>query len=68
MALGHDRANLDHGVGGPQDPDVLWDADLLAAAAAGAGLDVVRAEQVRRPVDGEPRPALDVLLVAHRVG
>jgi len=68
VALGHDRANLDHGVGGPQDPDVLWDTDLLAAAAGGAGLDVVRVGQVRRPVDGEPRPALDVLLVAHRVG
>ena len=66
VLLGHDRANLDGGVGGPQDPDVLWDSDLLCTTAADAGLDLVRAEQVRRPVAGEPRPALDVLQVARR--
>jgi SAM-dependent methyltransferase len=67
VLLGHDVANLTDGVGGPQDADVLWDTAMLRAAAAGAGLEVERAEQVRRPVSGEPRPALDVLLVAGRV-
>ena len=66
VLLGHDVANLEDGVGGPQDADVLWDTAMLRAAATGAGLDVARAEQVRRPVSGEPRPALDVLLVAGR--
>jgi SAM-dependent methyltransferase len=67
VLLGHDLANLDGGVGGPQDPDVLWDSDLLRTAAADAGLDVLRSEQVRRVVAGEPRPALDVLQVARRL-
>jgi SAM-dependent methyltransferase len=66
VLLGHDVANLEHGVGGPQDADVLWDAAMLQAAAVGAGLEVSRAEQVRRAVSGESRPALDVLLVAGR--
>ena len=66
VLLGHDAANLTDGVGGPQDADVLWDTAMLRAAATGAGLEVARAEQVRRPVSGEPRPALDVLLVAGR--
>ena len=66
VLLGHDIANLDGGVGGPQDPDVLWDSDLLRTTATEAGLDVKRAEQVRRAVAGEPRPALDVLQVARR--
>jgi len=68
VTLGHDRANLEQGVGGPQDDDVLWDEPGLRSAAEGAGLEVVRAEQVRRPVDGEPRPALDVLQIAQRAG
>ena len=66
VLLGHDLANLEHGVGGPQDPDVLWDTAMLRAAAGAAGLDVVRADQFRRAVSGAPRPALDVLLVAAR--
>jgi len=68
VTLGHDRANLDQGVGGPQDPDVLWDAGLLGTVAAAAGLDVARLEPVHRPVEGADRPALDVLLVAVRSG
>jgi hypothetical protein len=64
VLLGHDVANLEDGVGGPQDVDVLWDTGLLREAAVGSGLEVVRAEQVRRAVDAEVRPALDVLQVA----
>jgi SAM-dependent methyltransferase len=66
VLLGHDAANLHGGTGGPQDPDVLWDVDLLREAAAGAGLEVVRAGQVRRDVKDAARPAIDVLLVARR--
>ncbi len=68
VTLGHDAANIDQGVGGPQDPDVLWDSAGLRAAADSTGLEVIRAEQVRRPVEGENRPALDVLQVARRTG
>ena len=66
VLLGHDAANLRHGTGGPQDADVLWDKGLLREAAAGADLDVLRADQVRREVEDAGRPAIDVLLVARR--
>jgi SAM-dependent methyltransferase len=66
VLLGHDAANLLHGTGGPQDADVLWDTDLLREAAAGAGLEVLRADQVRREVTNAERAAIDVLLVARR--
>lgn len=58
LLLGHDRANLDHGVGGPQDSDVLWDTDLLAEATDGFRYD--RLGQIRRETAGGT--ALDTLL------
>jgi SAM-dependent methyltransferase len=63
LALGHDMDNLHRGVGGPPDPAVLYDVDLLRDAAE--GLDVQRAEQVERTV-GEAT-AVDTLLLARRV-
>lgn len=66
LLVGHDRANLTDGVGGPQDPAVLHTVEEVSTALA--GLDVVRAEQVSRPVqvDGEPRFAIDTLVRATR--
>ncbi|MDA8368723.1 MAG: class I SAM-dependent methyltransferase [Nocardiopsaceae bacterium] len=76
VSIGHDRTNLDHGTGGPQDPAILHDAeqitaDLSAAATAeGIPLRVSRAERVRRPVtvEGRTETAIDTLVVAHRPG
>ena len=62
LVLGHDRDNLERGVGGPQDEDLLYDLDLLAAAAE--ELTVERLEQVDRTVGDAT--AVDTLLVAHR--
>lgn len=62
LALGHDRENLTRGRGGPQDPDVLYDVQLLGAAAA--GLDVARLEQVVRATPAGA--AVDTLLLARR--
>jgi 2-polyprenyl-3-methyl-5-hydroxy-6-metoxy-1,4-benzoquinol methylase len=62
MVIGHDRDNLEHGVGGPPDPNVLYDVELLRAAAT--GLEVQRAEQVDRQVGQEV--AIDTLLLARR--
>lgn len=62
LVLGHDRENLTRGFGGPQDPAVLYDVDMLGAAAH--DLKVERLEQVERPV-GE-HVAVDTLLVARR--
>ena len=67
LVVGHDLANLERGVGGPQDPDVLYTADRLRDAIAGAGLTVETAGERLRPVDGKDRPAVDVVLLAHRV-
>lgn len=67
FSIGHDRENLERGVGGPQDPAILHTAASLRSAAS--ALRVERCEQVLRPVateEGE-RHAIDTVLVAHRV-
>jgi SAM-dependent methyltransferase len=66
LLVAHDRANLVDGVGGPQDPDVLTTPDEVVEALP--GLDVQRAERIRRPVeiDGVTRYAVDTLVRARR--
>lgn len=64
LVIGHDRRNLDEGVGGPSDPDVLLDPEQVTAMVP--DLLVERAETVRRHVEGEDRPALDTLVRARR--
>ena len=54
MVVGHDRDNIEHGHGGPQDPDVLTTPDEQASLFTAAGLDVLRAERVYRSVTLEP--------------
>lgn len=66
LVVGHDRADLDRGVGGPQDPAVLHTPEQVVA-----DLDALtnrRAETTRRPVhvDGGTIDALDTLVVATR--
>ncbi|GAA3724853.1 SAM-dependent methyltransferase [Spinactinospora alkalitolerans] len=76
VSIGHDRGNLVHGVGGPQDADVLHDADEITAAVAAAAetadirLSVRRAGTVERAVEveGRERTAVDTLVVADRAG
>ncbi len=68
LVVGHDLTNLTDGYGGPQDPSVLFTPDDVAADLA--GLDVVKAERVCRPVttdDGEVE-AIDALVRAVRSG
>lgn len=62
LLLGHDRDNLVRGTGGPPDPDVLYDPELLRGAADGLLID--RCEQVERPVGD--RVAVDTLFLARR--
>jgi len=62
LVLGHDLANLDQGVGGPQDPDILYSVDRLAPVAELLAVD--RLEQVRRETPGGT--ALDALLWGRR--
>lgn len=64
VVVAHDRSNLVDGVGGPQDPDVLYGTADVAADLDGTGLTVTRSEQVRRPVGD--REAIDLLVTAER--
>jgi SAM-dependent methyltransferase len=66
LVIGHDLANLTQGVGGPQDPDVLYTPEAIAAELA--GLRILRAERVLRTVerDGGPATAVDTLVRAER--
>lgn len=49
--IGHDSSNIEHGHGGPQYPEVLWDvAEILEFLD---GMHIVEAEVVRRPVETE---------------
>jgi 2-polyprenyl-3-methyl-5-hydroxy-6-metoxy-1,4-benzoquinol methylase len=60
LVVGHDTENLTAGVGGPQDPTVLFSAADVVESIEGSGLVVERAEQVRRPVETD-RGTLDAL-------
>lgn len=51
--VGHDIANIEYGQGGPQDPDVLTDADTLHDILG--NLTKVKAELVKRRVSVEPQ-------------
>jgi ubiquinone/menaquinone biosynthesis C-methylase UbiE len=64
LVLGHDVANVEHGVGGPQEPSILHSVERLAPVAA--LLDVDRCEQVRRETPSGT--ALDTLLWGRRPG
>ena len=70
LVVGHHTANLAEGVGGPQDPAVLFTPqDVVADLAEEPGLIVAKAERVCRPVttsDGE-RTAIDALVRVRRV-
>jgi len=78
--IGHALRNLRDGVGGPRQPEVLWDPAELAAELRAAGFEVERCEEVLRPVEGEgaaagavegegePREAIDVRVEARRAG
>jgi SAM-dependent methyltransferase len=65
LVIGHDSTNIADGVGGPQDPAVLFTAADVVADLAGTDLVIERAEAVHRPVDGADRPAVDALVRAH---
>ncbi|MFE9657751.1 class I SAM-dependent methyltransferase [Micromonospora sp. NPDC006431] len=67
VVIGHDRANLSGGTGGPQDPAILLTPEAVVDGLA--GLRIQRAETARRPVptgDGGSVDALDTVVVATR--
>jgi SAM-dependent methyltransferase/predicted enzyme related to lactoylglutathione lyase len=66
LVVAHDARNLTEGYGGPTSPAVLYTADDVRADLE--GLEIERAELVRRPVETEAgeRIALDALVRARR--
>jgi 2-polyprenyl-3-methyl-5-hydroxy-6-metoxy-1,4-benzoquinol methylase len=46
--IGHDRSNIEHGTGGPQVPEILWDVREMTSWLD--GLTLIEAQVVRRPV------------------
>jgi SAM-dependent methyltransferase len=68
LVIAHERDNLEHGVGGPPDPDMLPTVTQVLAALEDTGLRIERAEQVRRPVEteGRTRDAIDLVVRAVR--
>ncbi len=68
VVIGHDWDNLEQGHGGPQHADVLYSTDEIVGVVA-EHLEVVRAEQVTRPIETEDgvREAIDNILIARRV-
>lgn len=65
LVVGHDRSNLAEGVGGPQNPDVLFTAGELASRLP-AGFAVERATAVRRG-RGTERAPINAILRARRL-
>jgi SAM-dependent methyltransferase len=66
FVIGHDLTNLTEGVGGPQDPGVLYTPEAVSAGLP--GLRVLRAERVHRTVERDegPATAVDTLVRAVR--
>lgn len=64
FVVAHDRTNVEHGYGGPSDPEVCYDLDRTVAALE--GLEVRRAEVAERHVEKDDgrHVALDTLVIA----
>lgn len=63
MILGHDSSNLEHGVGGPQDPEILYTPDDLKNDLGDAiHIDVSE----RRLRETEAGTAIDALFIGRR--
>jgi SAM-dependent methyltransferase len=62
--IGHDRDNIEHGYGGPQYPEILWDVDEIVSWLD--GLEIIEAGVVERHVElgDETATALDALVRA----
>jgi SAM-dependent methyltransferase len=66
LVIGHDLANLTEGAGGPRYPDVLYTPEAIAGELR--GLQIVRADRVRRTIElgGGEATAIDTLVRAER--
>lgn len=66
FVIAHDKTNIEHGYGGPQDPDVCYSPDDTVAALDGLDIRIAEvAERVKTTDDGD-HVALDTLVAAVR--
>ena len=70
LVIAHHTDNLTDGVGGPQDPAVLYsERDVIAdLGVIDCSAILERTERVARPVAGNDRPALDTVVRARKLG
>lgn len=70
LMIGHARRNLGKGWGGPQDPEVLWEAAEIVAELEALGLTRLQSEDLDRSVDTPEgvRYAIDLRVRAQRPG
>ena len=68
LVVGHHSDNIVDGVGGPQDPAVLYSEADLVADLEDTGLRITRAERAVRTVETPegPREAIDAVVIAQR--
>jgi SAM-dependent methyltransferase len=74
VMVGHDRTNLEHGTGGPQDPAVLYVPSQVTGILrerSGEQVHIIREEQSRYEVDhgeaaGTGAEQIDCVVVAER--
>ncbi len=66
LVIGHAARNLRHGVGGPQDPEVLFDPADVRALAEELPVELEICEIRERDVPGADRPALDTVALLTR--
>jgi SAM-dependent methyltransferase len=66
FAVGHALANIEHGVGGPPYPEILWTVDEIAPLLT--GLDVIELEERERFVESEDATAIDLVVWATKPG
>lgn len=71
LIVGHDLVNLTEGIGGPQDPAVLYTPDDVRRDLEAVGIDdlvILRSERIERPVetDSGTAMAIDCFVRAHR--
>lgn len=69
VIIGHARRNLAEGVGGPQDPAILYDPEHVTALLADQPVAIERSELMRREVQTAEgvRNALDTVVIARTV-
>lgn len=67
LVVAHHSDNLTHGVDGPRIPPCSTpNTTYSTISPSPRDLRIARADEVTREITGEPRPALDLLVTAHR--